>query len=110
MRSIPVDVSNLKMIASGAEPIAVNKYTDGVRQDATETDEQGRPLVRISLFIITSEGAEELRVKVPAANVPKNLTALSTVALSGFVASPYVNNNRVAISYRAESVTVANAK
>jgi hypothetical protein len=106
MRNLPVDVAVLKVIATGVEPVAVSKYADGVRQEATETDDKGRPLVRVSLFVLTAEGAEEIRVKVPATNVPKELTPLSTVTLSGLVAAPYVNNNRVAVSYRAESVTV----
>jgi len=105
MRNIPVDVSGLKVIATGAEPVAVKRYADGVRQDATETDDKGRPLVRVSLFVLTTEGAEEIRVKVPATNVAKELAPLSAVILSGLVAAPYVNNNRVAVSYRAESVT-----
>lgn len=105
MRSIPVDVSRLKVIATGIEPTLVNKYADGVRQEATETDDKGRSLVRVSLFVLTTEGAEEIRVKVPATNVPKELAPLSAVALVGLVAAPYVNNNRVAVSYRAESVT-----
>jgi hypothetical protein len=105
MRSIPVDVTGLKVIATGAEPVAVNRYADGVRQDAMETDDKGRPLVRVSLFVLTTEGAEEIRVKVPATNVAKELAPLSAVTLSGLVAAPYVNNNRVAVSYRAESVT-----
>jgi hypothetical protein len=104
MRSIPVDVSGLKVIATGAEPMPVSKYTDGVRQEATETDDKGRALVRVSLFILTAEGAEEIRVKIPASNVPKGLGPLSTVTLSGLVAAPYVNNNRVAVSYRAEHI------
>ncbi len=105
MRNIPVDVSGLKVIATGVEPSAVNKYADGVRQEATETDDKGRSLVRVSLFVLTAEGAEEIRVKVPATNVPKDLAPLSAVVLSGLVAAPYVNNNRVAVSFRAESVT-----
>ena len=107
MRSIPVDVTGLKVVATGAEPVAVNKYSDGVRQEATETDDKGRPLVRVSLFVITTEGAEEIRVKVPATNVSKEFNPLSAVTLSGLVAAPYVNNNRVAVSYRAESVTAS---
>lgn len=107
MRSIPVDVSGLKVIATGVEPVAVNKYADGVRQEATETDEKGRQLVRVSLFVLTSDGAEEIRVKVPATNVAKELAALAPVALVGLVAAPYVNNNRVAVSYRAESIAAA---
>jgi hypothetical protein len=83
----------------------VNKYENGVRQEATETDDKGRALVRVSLFILTDEGAEEIRVKVPATNVPKELAPLSAVTLSGLVAAPYVNNNRVAVSYRAEHIT-----
>ena len=107
MRSIPVDVTGLKVIATGVEPVLVQKYADGVRQEATETDDKGRPLVRVSLFVLATEGAEEIRVKVPAANVPKELVALSAVGLVGLVAAPYVNNNRVAVSYRAESITAA---
>jgi len=106
MRNIPVDVSGLKVIATGVEPVAVNKYADGVRQEATESDDKGRPLVRVSLFVLTTEGAEEIRVKVPSANVPKDLAPLSAVSLSGLVTAPYVNNNRVALSFRAESITV----
>ena len=106
MRSIPVDVTGLKVIATGVEPSVVNKYADGVRQEATETDE-GRSLVRVSLFVITTEGAEEIRVKVAATAVPKDLAPLSAVTLSGLVAAPYVNNNRVAISYRAENISAA---
>lgn len=105
MRSIPVDVSGLKVIATGVEPSVVNKYADGVRQEAMETDDKGRSLVRVSLFVLTTEGAEEIRVKLPATSVPKDLVPLSAVTLSGLVAAPYVNNNRVAISYRAESIT-----
>ena len=30
MRSIPVDVTGLKVIATGTEPVAVNRYADGV--------------------------------------------------------------------------------
>ena len=105
MRSIPVDVSGLKVIATGVVPVAVNKYENGVRQEATETDDKGRALVRVSLFILTDEGAEEIRVKVPATNVPKELAPLSAVTLSGLVAAPYVNNNRVAVSNRAEHIT-----
>lgn len=107
MRSIPVDVTGLKVIATGIEPSVVNKYADGVRQEATETDDKGRSLVRVSLFILAAEGAEEIRVKVPATNVPKDLAPLSAVTLSGLVAAPYVNNNRVAISYRAENIIAA---
>ncbi len=97
MRSIPVDVTGLKVIATGTEPVAVNRYADGVRQDATETDDKGRPLVRVSLFVLTDEGAEEIRVKVPASNVPKQLAPLAAVTLSCLVAAPYVNNDRVAV-------------
>ncbi len=107
MRSIPVDVTGLKVIATGVEPVLVQKYADGVRQEATETDDKGRQLVRVSLFVLTAEGAEEIRVKVPATNVPKELAPLSPITLSGLVAAPYVNNNRVAVSYRAESITAA---
>ena len=107
MRSIPVDVTGLKVIATGVEPSVVNKYADGVRQEATETDDKGRSLVRVSLFVITTEGAEEIRVKVAATAVPKDLAPLSAVTLSGLVAAPYVNNNRVAISYRAENISAA---
>jgi hypothetical protein len=107
MRSIPVDVSGLKVIATGVPPVSVNKYADGVRQEATETDDKGRQLVRVSLFVLTAEGAEEIRVKVPATNVAKELAALAPITLVGLVAAPYVNNNRVAVSYRAESVTAA---
>jgi len=106
MRNIPVDVSGLKVIATGVEPVAVNKYADGVRQEATETDDKGRPIVRVSLFVLTTEGAEEIRVKVPSVNVPKDLAPLSAVSVSGLVAAPYVNNNRVALSFRAESIIV----
>lgn len=105
MRSIPVDVSGLKVIATGVEPVAVSKYADGVRQEASETDDKGRPLVRVLLFVLTGDGAEEIRVKVPAMNVPKELAPLSPVTLASLVAAPYVNNNRVAVSYRAESIT-----
>jgi hypothetical protein len=105
MRSIPVDVSDLKIIATGVEPVLINKYTDGIRQEATETDEKGRSLVRVSLFVLTTEGAEEIRVKVPVTNVPKGLAPLSAVALVGLIAAPYVSNNRVAVSFRAESIT-----
>jgi hypothetical protein len=107
MRSIPVDVSSLKVIATGVEPQPVSKYADGVRQEAVETDEKNRPLVRVSLFVLTTEGAEEIRVKLPSVNVPKELQPLSAVTLSGLVAAPYVNNNRVAVSFRAESITAA---
>ncbi len=107
MRNIPVDVSGLKVVATGVEPVAVNKYADGVRQEATETDDKGRPLVRVSLFVLTTEGAEEIRVKVPSANVPKDLAPLSAVTVSSLVAAPYVNNNRVALSFRAESIAAA---
>lgn len=107
MRSIPVDVSGLKVIATGVEPVAVSKYADGVRQEATEMDDKGRPLVRVSLFVLTTEGAEEIRVKVPATNVPKELAPLAAITLVGLVAAPYVNNNRVAVSYRAESIAAA---
>jgi len=106
MRSIPVDVSGLKVMATGVTPIEVNKYSDGVRQETAETDDKGRPLVRVSLFVLTSDGAEEIRVKLPALNVPKDLAPLSAVALVGLVAAPYVNNNRVAVSFRAESISV----
>jgi len=61
----------------------------------------------VSLFVLTPDGAEEIRVKVPATNVPKELAPLSAVTLSGLVAAPYVNNNRVAISYRAENISAA---
>ena len=105
MRSIPVDVSGLKVMATGVTPVSINKYVDGVRQEATEIDDMGRPLVRVSLFVLTTEGAEEIRVKVPSANVPKELGPLSAVSLVGLVAAPYVNNNRVAVSFRAESIT-----
>lgn len=107
MRIIPVDVSSLKVIATGVEPAAVNKYADGVRQEGQEVDDKGRPLVRVSLFVLTTEGAEEIRVKVPAGNVPKELAPLSAVSLVGLVAAPYVNNNRVAVSFRAESIAAA---
>jgi hypothetical protein len=110
MRSIPVDVSGLKVIATGVQPVAVSKYADGVRQEAAETDDKGRQLVRVSLFVLTSDGAEEIRVKIPALNVPKDLVALAAVTLLGLVATPYVNNNRVAVSYRAESVMATAAK
>ena len=110
MRSIPVDMTNLKVVATGVEPVAVNKYADGVRQEATETDDKGRQLVRVSLFVLTTEGAEEIRVKVPATNVAKNLVPLCSVTLSGLTAMPYVNNNRVAVSYRAENVAATTAK
>jgi hypothetical protein len=110
MRTIPVDVTGLRVIATGVEPVAVNKYADGVRQEATETDDKGRQLVRVSLFVLTADGAEEIRVKIPATNVAKDLAPLSAVVLSGLVAMPYVNNNRVAVSYRAESVTTTAAK
>jgi hypothetical protein len=62
-------------------------------------------LVRVSLFVLTSEGAEEIRVKAPAANVAKDLAALSPVTVVGLVALPYVNGSRVSVSFRAESVS-----
>ena len=83
MRIIPVDVSGLKVIATGVEPAAVNKYADGVRQEAHEVDDKGRPLVPVSLFVLTTEGAEEIRVKVPAGNVPKELSTRSCCGLIG---------------------------
>jgi len=66
----------------------VNKYADGVRQEATETDDKGRSLVRVSLFVITTEGAEEIRVKVAATAVPKDLAPLSAVTLSVLLPRP----------------------
>ena|ERR1039458_7923982 len=107
MRSIPVEVSGLKIIATGGEAQAVSKYADGVRQEQTETDEKGRTLVRVSLLVLGIDGAEEIRVKVPSANVAKDLPALSPVTVLGLIALPYLSGNRVAVSYRAEAVNAA---
>jgi hypothetical protein len=105
MRNIPVETAGLTMRATGAEPQAVNKYADGVRTEAQESDDKGRALCRVSLFVITDEGAEEIRVKVPSANVQKGLAPLAPVVVVGLFANPYVSgNSRVAVSYRAESI------
>lgn len=107
MRSIPVEVAGLRFIATGAQPQPVQEYAEGKRTEVQEADEKGRPLIRVSLFIVSADGAEELRVKVPAANCPREMTPLVAVTVTGLIATPYVSGQRVAVSYRAESVAVA---
>ena len=107
MRTIPVETTTLRLVASGAAPVAVNRYADGVRTGDTVSDDKGRALVRVDLFVLTDEGAEAVRVKVPVTNCPKELTTLAPVMVTGLVATPYLNGSRVAVAFRAESVVVA---
>lgn len=118
MRTIPVDTSRVRFIATGKH-VARAVYaelSDGSRRrvpDSHDKDEQGRPLWTLDVMVDDPDAdrAEIAGVKIASYDVPETRMG-DEVRFLNLVAVPYVQQgtNRVALSFRADGIENPKAK
>lgn len=118
MRSIPVDTTRVRFIATGkhAARAVYAELADGSRkrvQDSHDKDDQGRPLWVVDVLVDDPEAdrAEVAAVKIAAYEVPETRLG-EEIRFVNLVAVPYVaqGTGRVAMSFRAEGIENAKQK
>ena len=115
MRSIPVDTTRVRFVATGKHA-ARAKYaelSDGSRKrvpDSHDMDDQGRPLWVVDVMVDDPEAerAEIAAVKIAAHEVPETRLG-EEIRFVNLVAVPYVaqGTGRVAMSFRADGIETA---
>jgi hypothetical protein len=109
-RRIPIDSTKVRFISTGkaAARAQYAELADGSRRrvrDSQDTDDQGRPLWIIDCLADDPDGdrAQIASVKIASFDAPEFRLG-DEVRFVGLVAVPCVRDNRVAISWQAESV------
>ena len=112
MRRIPVDCTRVRFLGTG-KAAARAKYaelSDGSRKrvpDSHDTDDQGRPLWTVDVFVDDPDAdrAEIASVKLASFEVPETRLG-EPVTFVGLTALPYVlaGQNRVSLSFSAEGI------
>jgi len=118
MRSIPVDTTRVRFVATGKHA-ARAKYAelaDGSRKrvpDSHDTDDNGLPMWTVDVLVDDPEAdrAEVAGVKIASYEVPETRLG-EEVRFINLVAVPYVaqGTGRVAMSYRADGIENAKNK
>jgi hypothetical protein len=116
MRRIPIDSTKVRFISTG-KAAGRPKYaelSDGSRKrvpDSQDTDDRGVPLWTIDCLSDGDDGDRAViaSVKVASYEVPEFRLG-EEVRFVGLVAVPYINGNRVAISYQAEALDTTTAR
>ena len=93
----PIDITNLKFGSGGKSVPVIDFATKQPR-----VDENGIPLYKVSLFVITADGPEVFEVKV--AGEPKGLSDLGPVKVTNLVAQNWDMGNMHGISFRADRI------
>jgi hypothetical protein len=99
MQRIPVDTRGITFQAASEVTPALDFESRQQR-----SDESSRPLWQVQVLVTApdSMSIERIRFAVPTAPIFKVGQALS---VTGLVATPYVNGQRAAISFKAEAVS-----
>jgi hypothetical protein len=99
---LPIDITAVKFAAgSPIEPVL------DYETKAPRTDKNGFPLIRVPLYVSTTEGSEVFEVKV--AGEPKGLVLFQPVKVTNFVAQNWEMGNSHGISFRADAIETIKA-
>ena len=94
---LPIDTSALKFASGGAPKPIVDFGTK-----MPKLDENGVPMFQVTLFTITSDGEENLKVKV--SGEPKGLTPFGIVKITNLMAQTWEVNDQHGVSFRADAI------
>ncbi len=94
---LPIDTTEMKFLAVTAPERVLDFDTKQPKADA-----DGQPLYGIRLVALNGDGSEIISVKLGGA--PIGVSAGEFVNVTGLVASPWENNGRSGISFRADKI------
>ena len=98
----PIDTTNLQF-GSGGKPEPVIDFDT----KQPRVDENGTPLFKVPMFVITPDGNEKFEIKV--AGEPKGLTNFGLVKVTNLVAQNWDMGNMHGISFRADRIETIKA-
>lgn len=93
----PIDTTNMKF-GSGGKPVPVIDFATKL----PKTDENGVPLFKVPLVVITDDGPEIFDVRV--VGEPKGLSDFSPVKVTNLVAQNWDMGTAHGISFRADRI------